>query len=77
MRRGGTAAGAASSGGGSSGGGFTVSGSGAVGSVDVAGGGTGTDVQVIKFAFLDKDYTQVQWGVGGVTADYVDGQRRP
>lgn len=43
----------------------------------VAGGGTNTDVQVIKFAFLDKDYTQVQWGVGGLTAAYVDGQTRP
>ncbi|GEM_PF-1128272 len=40
-------------------------------------GSTGTDVQVIRFAFLNTGLTQIQWGVGGLTADYVDGQIRP
>jgi hypothetical protein len=42
-----------------------------------ADGSTNTDVEVITFVFLDKSMTQIQWGVGGVTADYVDGHVRP
>lgn len=42
-----------------------------------AGGGTKSEAQDITFTFLDKAYAQIQWGVGGLTADYVDGQTRP
>ena len=42
-----------------------------------ADGSTNTDVQIITFMFLDKRMTQIQWGIGGVTADYVGGQIRP
>ena len=42
-----------------------------------ADGSTNKDVEVITFRFLDKKMTHIQWGVGGVTADYVDGRVRP
>ena len=40
-------------------------------------GSTDTDVEVVTFVFLNKRMTEIQWGVSGVTADYVDGQIRP
>jgi hypothetical protein len=42
-----------------------------------ADGSTDKDVEVITFHFLNEAMTQVQWGVGGVTADYVNGRVRP
>ena len=40
-------------------------------------GTTPTDVQDIRFTFLDKKYKEMQWGVGGLSADFVDMQLRP
>jgi hypothetical protein len=40
-------------------------------------GTTATDIQDIRFTFLDKRYRQVQWGIGGLSADFVDMQLRP
>jgi hypothetical protein len=40
-------------------------------------GTTPTDVQDIRFTFLNKKDTQMQWGIGGLSADFVDMQRRP
>jgi hypothetical protein len=40
-------------------------------------GGERTDVQDIRFTFLNADRKQFKYGTGGLTADYVDAQQRP
>jgi hypothetical protein len=42
-----------------------------------ADGSTNSDVENIRFAFIDNTWDQLQWGKAGTTADYVDGQIRP
>lgn len=42
-----------------------------------ADGSTDSDVENIRFAFIDTTWDQLQWGQAGTTADYVDGQIRP
>lgn len=42
-----------------------------------ADGQTQTDVQVTRFTFLNAEYTQMKYGLGGLTLDYVDAQERP
>ena len=38
---------------------------------------TRTDDQDIRFTFLNADLTQFKYGLGGLTADYVDAQQTP
>jgi hypothetical protein len=40
-------------------------------------GATPTDIQDIRFTFLNKKDTQMQWGIGGLSADFVDMQLQP
>jgi len=40
-------------------------------------GTTHTDVQDIRFTFLNADFTQLKYGMGGLTSDYVDAQQKP
>ena len=40
-------------------------------------GTTHTDVQDIRFTFPNADFTQLKYGMGGLTSDYVDAQQKP